>query len=259
MKKYFPKIDIIVEVRKNSIRLPGKVLKKVCNKTLLELMIERLKRIKVVKDIIIATTNLKKDNEIVAIAKKSNVKFFRGSEDDVLGRVLYAAKKFKTEVIVEITGDTPLIDPEISDSIIKFFLKKKNQFDYVANDLGFHNRKYKMKSPLGLSVKVFSTKLLERINKMTSNSVDREHVANYIVKNPKKFKLYNYKVSKKISRPDLRFTLDYVEDLLVIKKIYENLYYKNPLFKSHDIINFLDKNPRIKNLNKNCIQQSYIY
>lgn len=259
MKNYIPKVDIIVEARTNSKRFPRKILKKVCNKTLLELMIERLKRIKVAKDIIIATTNLKKDNKIVAIAKKLNVKFFRGSENDVLGRVLHAAKKFKTDVIVEITGDTPLIDPEISDSIIKFFLRKHNQFDYVANDLGVHNGKYKMKSPLGLSIKVFSTKLLRKINKMTSNPVDREHVANYIVKNPKKFKLYNYKVSKKTSRPDLRFTLDYKQDFLVIKKIYENFYYKNPFFKSNEIINFLDKNPKIKNLNKKCIQLSYVY
>lgn len=222
-------------------------------------MIERLKRIKQANDIIIATTKLKVDDKIVAVAKKLNVKFFRGSEKDVLGRVFYAAKKFKTDIIVEITGDTPLIDPEISDSIIKFFLKKNNQIDYLSNDLGIHNKKYKMLSPIGLSTKVFSTKLLARINKITSNPVDREHVANYIVKNPKKFRLYNYKINKNISRPDLRFTLDYKEDFIVIQKIFQNLYYKNSLFDTFDIINFLDKNRKIKNLNKNCIQSTYNY
>lgn len=259
MINYFPKIDVIVEARTNSRRLPGKVLKKVCNKTLLELTVERLKRIEKVRHIIIATTKLKTDNKIVAIAKKLKIKFYRGSSNDVLERVLHAAKKFKTDIIVEITADTPLIDPEISDSIISFFLKNFPKFDYVSNDLGIHNKKYKMFSPIGLSTKVFTTKLLSKINKMTSNPVDREHVANYIVKNPKKFKLYNYKVSKKTSRPDLRFTLDYKQDFLVIKKIYENFYYKNPLFKSNEIINFLDKNPKIKNLNKKCIQLSYVY
>jgi spore coat polysaccharide biosynthesis protein SpsF len=259
MINHFPKIDVIVEARTNSRRLPGKVLKKVCNKTLLELTIERLKRIKKVRHIIIATTKLKTDNKIVAIAKKLKIKFFRGSSNDVLERVLHAAKKFKTDIIVEITADTPLIDPEISDSIINFFLKNFPKFDYVSNDLGIHNKKYKMFSPIGLSTKVFTTKLLSKINKMTSNPVDREHVVNYIVKNPRKFKLYNFKFSKKFARPDLRFTLDYNEDLVVIKKIYQEYYYKNPFFDCNDIINFLDKNPKIRNLNKHCIQLSHNY
>lgn len=259
MKNYFPKIDVIVEVRTNSKRLPGKVLKKICKKTILELMIERLKRIKFAKDIIVATTELKTDDKIVAIARKLNIKFFRGSTNDVLGRVLSAAKKFKTDIIVEITGDTPLVDPDISDSIIKFFLDNSHKFDYVSNDLGIHNKKYKMTSSLGLSTKVFFTKLLSEINLKTSNSMDREHVANYIVKNNKKYRLHNYKVNKKVSRPDLRFTLDYKEDLLVIKKIYQEFYFAKPCFSTHDIINFLDKNPYIKNLNKKCVQLTYNY
>ena len=259
MKNYFPKIDIIVEARTNSKRLPGKVLKKVFKKTLLELMIERLKRIKFAKNIIIATTELKVDDEIVAIARKLNIKYFRGSTNDVLGRVLSAAIKFKTDVIVEITGDTPLVDPEISDLIIKFFLDNHHKFDYVSNDLGVHNKKYKMTSSLGLSTKVFFTKLLKEINLKTSNLIDREHVVNYIVKNDKKYKLYNYKVNKMLSRPDLRFTLDYKEDLLVIKKIYQEFYNTKPFFNSYDIINFMDKNPEIKNLNKNCLQLTHNY
>lgn len=259
MKNYFPKIDIIVEARTSSKRLPRKVLKKVFKKTLLELMIERLKRIKFAKDIIIATTELKIDDNIVAIARKLNIKYFRGSTNDVLGRVLSAAIKFKTDVIVEITGDTPLVDPEISDLIIKFFLDNHHKFDYVSNDLGIHNKKYKMTSSLGLSTKVFFTKLLKRINLKTSNLIDREHVANYIVKNDNKFRLYNYKVNKILSRPDLRFTLDYKEDLLVIKKIYQEFYNTKPFFNTYDIINFLDKNPGIKNLNKKCHQLLYNY
>jgi spore coat polysaccharide biosynthesis protein SpsF len=259
MKNYFPKIDIIVEARTKSKRLPGKVLKKVCQKTLLELMIERLKRINFARDIILATTESKADDKIIALARKLDVKFFRGSANDVLGRVLSAAKKFKTDIIVEITGDTPLVDPEISDLIIKFFLDNQHKFDYVSNDLGIHNKKYKMTSPLGLSTKIFSTKLLSEINLKTLNPTDREHVANYIVKNPKKFKLYNYKVNKVVSRPDLRFTLDYKADLLVIKKIYQEFYYTKPFFNSYDIIKFLDKNPKIKNINKECVQLSHAY
>ena len=94
---------------------------------------------------------------------------------------------------------------------------------------------------------------------ISSNLIDREHVANYIVKNDKKYKLYNYKANKILSRPDQRFTLDYKEDLLVIKKIYQEFYNTKPFFNSYDIINFMDKNPEIKNLNKNCLQLTHNY
>ena len=252
-------INIIVEARTNSKRLPGKVLLKVLEKPLLELMIERLKRINIIDNIIIATTTNKEDDKIEKLAKKNKVLCFRGSEDDVLGRVLEAAKQFNTDIIVQITGDNPLIDKEISENIIKFFIKNKNKYDFVSNDIGIYNNKYKINCLIGFSTKVYKTSLLIEVNQLTKNPLDREVVSNFILKNINKYKVYNFVSEKKFCRPDLRLTLDYKEDYLVIKSIYEALYSINPNFSALEIINFLDTHQEIKNINEFCVQNKYEY
>ena len=253
------KTDIIVEARTTSNRLPRKIIKEILGRPVIELMIERLKRISNVNDIIIATTTNKEDDIIEKISKKNDVLCFRGSENDVLGRVLEAAKKFNTDVIVEITGDNPLIDKSISESVIKFFLDNLETYDFVSNDVGCYNENFKFNLSLGFNVKVFKTSLLNSVNKKTNNPVDREHVVNYILQNLKNYKIYNLEPEESLRRPDLRFTLDYIEDYQVIKAIYENLYTKNINFEAKDIIDFLDANPDIKKLNSGCSQEKYKY
>ena len=255
----YKKVDVIVEARLGSLRFPGKVLKKLGNKTALEVMIERLKYIKGIEDIIIATTNNKDDIKIVQIAKKNKVKFFRGSEKDVLQRVLMAAKKFKTEIIVEITGDNPLIDYKISSKVIKFFVKNAKKYDYVSNDVALYLEKYPSACPLGFNTKVFSTKLLQEISGIAKHPVDREHVVNYIVKNFKKYKIYNVDLPKFLKNQNFRLTMDYKEDYDVIKNVYNNLYPKNKKFTSKEIVNYFRENPKIKLLNAHCQQMRYNY
>jgi len=256
MKK---KIDIIVEARLSSKRLPKKVLLKVLERPLLDLMIERLKKISFAEDIIVATTTNKNDDEIANLAKNSGVKFFRGSENDVLGRVVGAAKENKTDIIVQITGDNPLVDKEVVENIIKYYTTNQDKYDFVSNDVGIYNDTFKQEFPMGLNTKVFSSSLLSDIEKITNNPVDREHVPNYILKNYNKYRVKNFKAENKYCRPDLRFTLDYLEDFKVIKSIYENLYKKNKNFTAIDIFNFLDKNPKIKKINSHRKQQKYNY
>ena len=253
------KTDIIVEVRTTSNRLPGKVIKKIIDRPVIELMIERLKRINNIQDIIIATTLNSDDDIIVNISKENKVKCYRGSENDVLGRVLCAAEKNNTDIIVEITGDNPLIDPYISELMINFFTKNHLKYDYISNDVGCYDDKIKFNLALGLNVKIFKTSLLKKVSKLTTNPVDREHVVNYILQNSNTYKIHNYEVEKIYQRPDLRFTLDYQEDFELIKNVYENLYHKKNDFNAKDIINFLDLNPKIKKLNSNCIQNQYTY
>jgi len=253
------KVDIIVEARLSSKRLPKKVMLKVLNRPLLDLMIERLKQINFVKSIIIATTTNKEDDEIANLASNSGVKFFRGSERDVLGRVAHAATENMTDIVVQITGDTPLVDKKVTENIIEFYISNQSKYDFVSNDIGFYNKAFKQEFPLGLSTKVFDSSLLLKIEKITNNPIDREHVVNYILKNHKKYRICNFKAEKKYCRPDLRFTLDYLEDYKLIKSIYENLYEKNNNFSAIDIFNFLDKNPNIKKLNSHCKQQKYNY
>ena len=253
------KVDIIVEARLSSKRLPKKVMLKVLNRPLLDLMIERLKQINFVKSIIIATTTNKEDDAIEKIAIKNKVNYFRGSELDVLGRVTKAIIKNKTDIVVQITGDNPLADKNVVENLIKFFIKNYERYDFVSNDAGIYNSKFTQEYPMGLNTKVFKSSLLLKVEKLTSNPVDREHVVNYILKNCDKFKILSHKAPQELCRPELRFTLDYLEDFNLIKLVFENLYPKNSNFSILDVINFLDNNPKIKNINSNRKQQIYKY
>ena len=250
------KIDVIVQARMTSSRLPGKILLTACDIPLLQLMIERLKKIHLVNDIIIATTTNKSDDVIVSLCDQLNISWFRGNENDVLGRIVKAAQHYKTDIIVEITSDNPLIDPNLCNDIIKNYLELDPNIDFAAIDVDNSKSAF----PLGLcSAKVFRRTLLEKVEKATSHPLDREHVVNYIVKHPDKYRLFNVNAKEKYYRSDIRLTLDYLEDYEVVKKVFEALYPSKPDFTVDDIISYLDKNTKIKFLNKNCIQQKKEY
>lgn len=253
------KIDIIIEARMNSTRLPGKVLLPIMDKPLLLLMVERLKRINFISDIIIATTENRSDDVICNLAKKEKISFYRGSEDDVLGRVLNAAKFYGTEIIVEITSDNPLAEPKLVEEILSFFLDKKNNFDIISTDMGYYNQNSLITFPLGLGVKVFKTELLEEVSSKTNHPIDREHVVNYILKNTDYYKCHNFLAKGFYKRPEIRLTMDYEEDYQLIKIIYESLYRKDTNFSFSEIIKFLDSNPELKYINSECKQNVHDY
>ena len=126
-------IKTIIQVRLGSTRLPGKVLKEVCGKPLLQHIIERLDYSKYANDIIIATTTKTIDDKIVELAKHLGISVFRGSESDVLDRYFKAAKEYNADVIVRITSDCPLIDPKTTDRVIKYYTDNEEKFDFVSN------------------------------------------------------------------------------------------------------------------------------
>ena len=177
------KVSIIVEARMGSTRLPGKVMKQILNKPVLELLIDRLKKVKSANEIIIATTKNSDDLKIVNLAIKKKVKYFCGSEVNVMKRVKNAAENFKTSIIVSVTGDCPLIDPKIIDQAINLY--KNNNVDYVSN---CHVRSY----PDGMDVQVYSLKSLQKSYRLTRSKIDREHVTLHIRKNPKIFRTINF-------------------------------------------------------------------
>ena len=242
--------DIIVEARMTSSRLPGKVLLHVVDKPLLQLMIERLNRIKEVDNIIIATTVNETDDCIEQLAHDLGVLCYRGSEEDVLGRVVEAAQYFSTDTIVEITGDDPLVDPEICSKILKMFKSNENNYDIVAND-------FEKTFPIGLTARAFKRTLLEKVEKITKDPTNREHVESYFYQNVEKFRFYNIEAMGKLRRPDIRLTLDTKEDYQVIRSVYEALYMKKTNFTAEDVISFLDLNPAIRDLNSNISQKPF--
>jgi spore coat polysaccharide biosynthesis protein SpsF len=234
----------IVQARTGSTRLPGKILKKINNKVVLDYVIERIQQCSKIDDIVLATTTSEKDDVLEKYAKNKVITLFRGSEEDVLSRYYKAAEKYKADQVVRITSDCPLIDPKIIDKIIDSHIA--NKADYTSNTL---NRTY----PRGLDVEAISFKTLEEAYKNSNKEYQREHVTPYIIEHPEKFKLQNIESVGKIRRPDIRITLDTPEDLKLIKKIL--LHFNNLDFTTEEIIEFLNRNPKLLDINKNIKQK----
>lgn len=236
----------IIEARMTSSRLPGKILLPVEGKPLLELLIERLRRAELLDNIVIATTDNPSDDVVEQLARRLGVGFFRGSEEDVLDRVLHAAHEHAADVIVEVTGDCPLMDPTIIDRILRTYREKK--VDYVSNIL---KRTY----PRGMDLQVFSTNVLEKVSRLTQDPVDHEHVSLYIYEHPEIFSLFNVESDLPEKFWDVRLTVDTREDFELIKAIFESLYPSKPTFTLEDIVDLLEKRPDLLDINRNIHQK----
>src|SRR5262249_58632314 len=184
--------------------------------------------------IVVATTDTPADDAIEELARRLGVGCFRGSEDDVLDRVLRAAQSAAADAIVEITGDCPLVDPQVVDRLVDVYLA--NDYDYVANVL---KRTY----PDGLDTQVFATSLLAEVARLTQDPADREHVSLYIYEHPERYRLHNVESDLPPKYWKLRLTLDTPEDFALIAAIYGELYPKNPAFTLSDVLRLLDRRP----------------
>jgi len=236
------KVIAIVQARMGSKRLPNKMLSKIGNKPLIEILLDRLSKAKKINKIILATSVSKNNDTLVEVVKKLGYKFFRGSEENVLERFYLAAKKYNPEVVVRITGDCPLVDCHLVDKTINNYLN--NQVDYVSNT---NPPTY----PDGLDVEVFSFKALELAYQKAETASDLEHVTPFI-HNSKLFKTNNIENSEDLSM--LRWTVDEQADLDVIREIYKYFNYNVDIsWKDVAYLNF--KNPEIfvgnSNINRN--------
>ena len=222
MENKIKKILIIIQARSGSTRLPNKMTKKIINnKTTLELIIERLSKTKSNASIIVATTNKRADDKIERLCNKKNILVFRGNENDVLDRYYQTTKKYNGDIIVRLTGDCPILDPDLIDTLINIYQTKN--VDYVSNTII-------PTYPDGLDIEIFSFKALEKAWKNATLTSEREHVTPYIKSNSKLFKLHNVRSKTNLSKH--RWTLDEENDLKFIKCIYKNLY-KKKIQNSH--------------------------
>jgi len=235
----------IVQARMNSSRLPGKALLDLDGKPALERVVSRLKKCKLVDDIIIATTPT--SNEIIAWCSANKVRFFVGNESDVLGRVFAAAEP--ADIIIDITADCPLIDHEVVDLCIETMLDQK--LDYVSNTI---IRTY----PDGFDVQVYSYKVLMELDRVVENKTHRKHtgwnVLEYMeIFDANKFvnglHIGNITADEEYQYPDIRVTLDTEEDYLLLEAIFEH-------FQRHDfgykqVIDLLKSRPSLLEINKN--------
>ncbi len=245
LKKY--NTGIIIQARTGSKRFPKKILSKVNNKTILEFMVDRLLNYFNKEDIYVATTNNKKDKIISEIIRKKKINIFRGSERDVILRFIKCAEKYNLKNIIRLTSDCPLIDPKLIIKYFKIHIKKK--YDYSGNCFPYENRSY----PVGSDFEFFRNNFLKEIYKKKLNKYEKEHMTPYLKKD--KFNTFLFKGKKNNS--GLRFTLDYKEDLIIIKKIIYYLRKENIFGHNDEIIDFLKKNTKLLKINKRHVTSYY--
>lgn len=239
---------IIVQARMTSTRLPGKILKKVLGKPLLAYQAERLLRVRLADQVVIATTKNDEDEAIVDFCEEQSLSFFRGSEEDVLSRYYGAAISYGADVVVRVTSDCPLIDPAVIDDVIGFYLKNFEKYDYVSNT-------FKRTFPRGMDTEVFSFRALKTAYLEAETIPDREHVTPFIYKNKERYNVANVSHSSDQSRH--RWTVDTLEDFELVRRILERLYPEKPLFTLEDIIAVMEENPDWFNINSNVEQKKY--
>ena len=241
------KIIAIIQARMGSTRLPGKILKEVLGKPLLEYQIERVKRSRLINQMVIATTLKENEQPIIDLCTRLSVDYYRGSEADVLSRYFEAAQQYEANVVVRLTSDCPLIDPDTIDHIITNYLENPHNYDYVSNTIV---RTY----PRGFDFEVFSMEALEQANNEARDTVEREHVTPYIYHHPDKFTLANVKRKNDLS--SFRLTVDTDADLELITRVITNLYgQKNEQFLLEDIIQLLQKKPEWALINAHIEQK----
>ena len=233
-------IVAIVQARMGSKRLPGKVLKKIMGKPVIELLLTRLSRSNYITKVCVATSDNKADDILCSVLEELGYSYFRGSETDVLKRYYDTAVEFNADVIVRITGDCPLVEPDIVDTTVTHYLE--NQVDYVSNS-------NPPTFPDGLDVEVFSFESLKQANSLAVSTYDREHVTPFL-------RTGQFQVANVFCKTDLsqfRVTLDESPDLYLIREIFK-AFSPDIFFSLEQTINFLGKNERLLNMNRGILR-----
>ena len=248
MSKEF--LTLVIQARMNSTRFPNKIISDLSGAPLIERILQRVKKVKKIGKIIIATTKRKEDNILVEIAKSNKVEIFRGSENDLVDRYYQAVKGKSVGHILRLPADNPIPDPSEYNRLISYHLKTNN--DFSSNICNFMSNGY----PDGFGVEIFTINSLKKIWRNEKRKKFREHIALnfYDYKKDKKNIKFNFKIGtvkcpKKISRPKLVFDVNYYKDYLFIKQIYEYFLLQKKFFTASDVIKWYEKKYSQKDLN----------
>jgi spore coat polysaccharide biosynthesis protein SpsF len=243
MMRHQPNIVTVIQTRRGSSRLPDKVLMCLAGKPLFVRQAERVLASALCGTVVIATTTDTNDDLIEYICRKENLKCYRGHATDLIDRHYKAALQYNADVVVKIPSDCPLISPEIIDRVIGYYLETGNAFDYVSN---LHPATY----PDGNDVEVMTMEALENAWLNAHRPFEREHTTPFFWEQPDKFRIGNVVME---GGEDLsmvhRWTIDYKEDFLFIKKVFTELYAGEPPFSYKDILELLKKREDIYQVN----------
>ena len=240
------KVVAIIQAHMGSTRLPGKVLLDLAGEPMLARVVNRVRRAQTLDEVVVATTVKSADNAIVRLCAEHGWPCFRGSEEDVLDRYYRAAIANQADVVVRITSDCPLIEPEIVDRVAREFLKHQPEVDYACNVLP------RRTFPRGLDTEVMRFDVLERAWREDLDPAWREHVTPYIQRNPDLFCIHG--VVNAVDYSHVRWTVDTPEDLAFVRRIYDHFGHDH--FSWHKVLAVLEEHPEWLEINRRVQQKA---
>lgn len=257
----------IIQARMSSSRLPGKVLLDIAGKPMLASVVHRTQRASLVHQVVVATTSDESDNLIVEFCSLNAIPFYRGSMHDVLDRYYQAARQFHAQVVVRITADCPLIDPQLIDEIVYKFLQgieitgsfgddeiprlTRSAYDFAANRLPPPwGRTY----PIGLDIEVCSMHALEIAWREASEKHQREHVMPFFYEHPERFRILH--LDYHTDYGNLRWTVDTPEDLEMIQRIFAYFSPREP-GSWLEVLELFQQHPDLASINQQIKPKDY--
>jgi spore coat polysaccharide biosynthesis protein SpsF len=239
------RVVAIIQARMGSTRLPGKVLLDLAGQPMLARVVNRSRRATILQDVVVATTTKPADEAIAELCAVHGWPCFRGSEEDVLDRYYRAAVAHQADVVVRITSDCPLIEPEVVDWVVREFLERQPEVDYACNELP------RRTFPRGLDTEVMRFDVLERAWREDLNPAWREHVTPYIRRNPGLFRIHG--VMNEVDYSHMRWTVDTPEDLAFVRCIYD--HFGHDRFSWREVLAVLEQHPEWLEINRHVPQK----
>lgn len=230
----------IIQARMGSTRLPGKILMPILDEPMLARMIERVKRAQKIDAVVVATTDRDEDDPTAALGALCGVSVFRGSEKDVLDRFYNAAKESGADTVMRLTGDCPLMDPAVIDTVVEHFEAAQGRIHYTSTPRNY---------PEGLDTEIFPFSALKEAAENAALPSEREHVTPYIKNHPERFTCETWEEGKD-DHSSMHWSVDTRADFDFVTKIFEQLYPHNPGFSKDDVLVLLSKHPEYLEINK---------
>jgi spore coat polysaccharide biosynthesis protein SpsF len=237
------KVVAVIQARMGSTRFQGKVAEKLIDKSLLEHLIKRLQKSKKVDEIVVATTTAEIDQKVVSIARSCGVQWFQGNENNVLERIIEAAKQAEANLVVRVTSDNPLTDPFIIDRMIEKHVQNQMDYTWVEG------------MPIGTTAEVISLEALEKECTLVNDPYDLEHVTTFIRRNSRLFKIQFLPSPPELRRPSYRLTIDYKKDFILMTKIFKQLYKPGEYLSLNLVVDLLDNDPTLRRMSVSEVDQ----
>lgn len=233
-----------------SSRLPGKILLDIAGKPMLAHVVERARRAKTVDLVVVATTTQPEDDAVEAYCRQNEIAISRGSLHNVLDRFYQAALAFRADVVVRLTADCPLVDPQLLDQVMEEFLR--TGVDFCCNRLP---PPLKRTYPIGLDVEVCTFQALECAWKEAKEPHEREHVMPYLYDSPGRFKIFRVDYDKDYG--EMRWTVDTPQDLELVRQIFARLA-ENRAFTWLDVLELFEREPQLALINSQVKHRTYL-